>query len=1393
MALEPHDVPMTTTQGIREVREGPLVGVPRGGRNDRMNEPERGPAEKESFRKRVLQQMEDANKKSTEHWRSGTKNELVPKERVEPLKDYRMGGMKLPSGCRSETRDQRNRPEERKQEHDVARGKATNEVNGWMTENERMMQKDPQPIWTQCTKEQVPFAQLLGCPRFEEAVRISTPRWKGKCFVSVEGTTFRVKGGCAQNIPFESLLSAKRKGYSQKTHAAWAYGEVALSIPWKEEVFAIRFPFSNLGLEAFRNAFGGSLGINWWGCEFQHALLRERCDPGKPLKDVLKEILNFLVKELGIDLIFHAKWQEGSLLRETANETGFRVKTVVWPSLRTSRPSWQLCESLHRFCGLHGPPTNFMKRKRLCPTLFCPLAQIVTFHTTAFGAYEERRKENTTRQSGVKKLGAHQNQGGMKVNEGTKGKGTGKEKDADWSRNQADGNQWDGEIKSKATVKKEKTGTERVSVERKVSGRDHPNPGTKRFDHLEAVTQKQAKTSANRKVPSTSRMRSNDEEGEMRMEEIVDARCESKKGEGTEQENEETKQMRPNWAFCKGDEIPFKLRGCPTLEKAVRITHPLWGKQCFVVIDGAPFRVNRGHGGGCIPMPVFVGRKGSGYSQGFPCAWAFGEVAASFPWRGETFVISMPFSNLRVENFRKALEGPLSINMWSCEHQHALLQSRCDEGRPLQEVLENLLQFLIRDLEVDTINFVGGHEGQMLGSVAAKMGLKVKMVAQRALEGVVPSWKLCGRFEEGCTLHGPPSNFLRTRGLSQFMHCPMAGITAFHTNEIRTFSCHGGCKGKLLGLERKSEKEMDSRKMDPQDIGDQGRRSKMAEGEETRSNEMEEQKEARREKIEMEGSGGGMQTTHTFCRFLSSRFVPGLFSSLPTERGRNPTEEKRKGTQGPQKEAERTQESAKATFSYEEEIKRGPDSSQPVQKGNDPQDETPPGEANRRLGMELEERRKEDTEQSHMMEGANLVRNSPPDLAAPKPNGSNNVLEVSKESELEVEKRLIASNGNDGEVKTVQLSPCPTPCPKLNQEGHGHVDVRLDCSTDSTAAHDLEKEKGKGADSRDGGEEDESRGMVQREVNSPRDPEAPKSEGDQGNKDTLPGLGNAVHPGEESLPLEEIEQGTKVTATPKKNPQWTSAGEEVVLCLGEREETLSNRFDRMGRGMYCGKTAPDDHPLARQLFQGEVTKQKGGRNKGKEGDAEVKTQEGGGIEDFSFQAPLPEEDPLRGGEETAKREEGLTSGKNRPDEPMEIDNEGSREKETLSEGHEREKEHQRNTPEKRKEREKEKGRRENRGGSTEEEGKRAPRKTEGDLESLEGQMEAIRELMVKKMGSDVIPIGAEGRVDWGRMNSEIRNQLLFFNKIAAKFDTLKVNPGVSGVPIREIIGKPKKT
>ena len=81
MALEPHDVPMTTTQGIREVREGPLVGVPRGGRNDRMNEPERGPAEKESFRKRVLQQMEDANKKSTEHWRSGTKNELVPKER----------------------------------------------------------------------------------------------------------------------------------------------------------------------------------------------------------------------------------------------------------------------------------------------------------------------------------------------------------------------------------------------------------------------------------------------------------------------------------------------------------------------------------------------------------------------------------------------------------------------------------------------------------------------------------------------------------------------------------------------------------------------------------------------------------------------------------------------------------------------------------------------------------------------------------------------------------------------------------------------------------------------------------------------------------------------------------------------------------------------------------------------------------------------------------------------------------------------------------------------------------------------------------------------------------------------------------------------------------------
>ena len=158
-------------------------------------------------------------------------------------------------------------------------------------------------------------------------------------------------------------------------------------------------------------------------------------------------------------------------------------------------------------------------------------------------------------------------------------------------------------------------------------------------------------------------------------------------------------------------------------------------------------------------------------------------MAISIPWGGDIFIFKVPFSNLDNPQLKEALLGPLKINFWGCEFKHALIENRCHSCKPLQEALDDILKFLVNGINIDIINYVGGPEGGLIGVAAARAGLRVKSVYRKLLERCKPSWSLCSKWESVCCLHGPPSRFMVEKGLSPFMHCPLAELTAIHTEQ----------------------------------------------------------------------------------------------------------------------------------------------------------------------------------------------------------------------------------------------------------------------------------------------------------------------------------------------------------------------------------------------------------------------------------------------------------------------------------------------------------------------------------------------------------------------------------------------------------------------------------
>ena len=66
-----------------------------------------------------------------------------------------------------------------------------------------------------------------------------------------------------------------------------------------------------------------------------------------------------------------------------------------------------------------------------------------------------------------------------------------------------------------------------------------------------------------------------------------------------------------------------------------------------------------------------------------------------------------------------------------------------------------------------------------------------------------------------------------------------------------------------------------------------------------------------------------------------------------------------------------------------------------------------------------------------------------------------------------------------------------------------------------------------------------------------------------------------------------------------------------------------------------------------------------------------------------------------------------------------------------------------------------------------------------DRDSLEGQMEVLRGIMIKKMGSDKIPL-SKGKVDWSKIHFDVKNELYSLGKMAGKLDSVNVSANHTG-------------
>lgn len=230
--------------------------------------------------------------------------------------------------------------------------------------------------WAPCLQEDIAFIEKFVPCKPHGACFVKTPCERGKFFVDIDGTSFRVNPTCDPlKIPFHEHLAKSKRAYQSSFVGSFAYGEVAFAFPFRDGVLVVSFPFNNLlQMPHTHNEINpnADVWVNKWGFHHLHAIPSNRCSKGAPLETVLSEMIHFLVHTQKCEVVCHAGGPEGQMASAIAKSYGINLRESL--SVGGRVPSANFCSEGEKACHLHTrlprdiDPTGKMHFQH-CPTM----------------------------------------------------------------------------------------------------------------------------------------------------------------------------------------------------------------------------------------------------------------------------------------------------------------------------------------------------------------------------------------------------------------------------------------------------------------------------------------------------------------------------------------------------------------------------------------------------------------------------------------------------------------------------------------------------------------------------------------------------------------------------------------------------------------------------------------------------------------------------------------------------------------------------------------------------------------------------------------------------------------------------------------------------------------
>ena len=213
---------------------------------------------------------------------------------------------------------------------------------------------------------------------------VTHPLEAHSCFLDLDGAMLRPCGtNPKKNCPFRARLSKSGKGFKATFPLSWAFGELAVSVPFDGQIFVLQYGFSNLQFPSIAEALKSTpaqVEVDYWTCRSLHRLRQDVFAKAPALPQLLQDVVHFLADKIGITEVRHFGGPEGDLIRAVVDPTDLR--SIVCRDVSASRPAMPLalCHDLGQVCGAHSEGSTEMKSKGQHPARHCALAEVCAAH-----------------------------------------------------------------------------------------------------------------------------------------------------------------------------------------------------------------------------------------------------------------------------------------------------------------------------------------------------------------------------------------------------------------------------------------------------------------------------------------------------------------------------------------------------------------------------------------------------------------------------------------------------------------------------------------------------------------------------------------------------------------------------------------------------------------------------------------------------------------------------------------------------------------------------------------------------------------------------------------------------------------------------------------------------